>query len=72
MGGMGGIKKKIRYPGIILSIIKGQAATLLLPICDGRGQPGGAKDFLRQLPLLAFVQNYSIRHKTIRPFYVKL
>jgi hypothetical protein len=57
MGGMGGIKKKSRYPEIILSIRKGQAATQILPICEGRGQPGGAKDFLKQLSLLAFVQN---------------
>ena len=52
--------------------MKGQSATLILTICDGGRQPGGAKEFLRQLSLLAFVQNYRIRHRTIRPFFVRL
>ena len=57
MGGMDGMKKKSRYPEIIFSIRKDQSATLVLTICDGRGQTGGAKEFFRQLSLLAFVQN---------------
>jgi hypothetical protein len=37
MKGMSGTNKKSRYPGIILSIRKGQSATLIVAICDGRG-----------------------------------